>query len=464
LSFFELEVEASFFYLVRTMKRQFHRLRALVVCLLAVSLAWPAPVRAYAVLAHEAIIDAAWETNLKPLLRKKFPQATEEQLSGAQAYAYGGSIIQDMGYYPYGSPFFSELTHYVRSGDFVQALLRDAKDVHEYGFALGALAHYAADNDGHRLATNRAVPILYPRLRKKYGDTVSYEQDPLAHMKTEFGFDVLEVAQETYAPEGYHDLIGFEVSQPLLDQAFRETYGLELKDVLVNENKALSSYRRDVSKTIPKATKIAWSLKKNEIKDDLPGMTKRKFLYNLSRSDYEREWGKDYQKPTFGERFLAFLFRLIPKFGPLKVLEFRTPTPETQRMFRASFNATLDRYHKLIAEWDEGKLELPNDNFDTGAATGPGMYRMNDDARAELLDRLARIKFVGTPPELREDLLQFYADPAAPYATKRNVKAWAKVQVQLEQLKSAAPTPATPAPAVVGSSEDLLPSLSPFHL
>lgn len=429
------------------MKRQSNLLRALIVCLLAVSLAWPAPLRAYAVLAHEAIIDAAWEPYLKPLLHKKFPQATEEQLSGAQAYAYGGSIIQDMGYYPYGSPFFSELTHYVRSGDFVLALLRDAKDVDEYGFALGALAHYAADNDGHRMATNRAVPILYPRLRKKYGDTVSYEQDPLAHMKTEFGFDVLEVAQETYAPEGYHDLIGFEVSQPLLDQAFRETYGLELKDVLLDEEKALSSYHRDVSKTIPKATKIAWSLKKNDIKDDLPGMTRRKFLYNLSRSNYEREWGKDYQKPTFGERFLAFLFKLIPKFGPLKVLEFRTPTPETQRMFRASFNVTLGRYRKLAAEWDDGKLELPNDNFDTGEATGPGMYRMNDDAHAELLDRLAGLKFVGTPPELREDLLHFYADPGAPYATKRNGKAWSKVQVQLEQLKSA-----ELAPAVEGSS------------
>ncbi len=439
------------------MKRQFHGLRLLLVSLLAILLARPASVCAYAVLAHEAIIDAAWEPYLKPLLHKRFPEATEEQLSGAQAYAYGGSIIQDMGYYPYGSPFFSELTHYVRSGDFVQALLRDAKDVDEYGFALGALAHYAADNDGHRLATNRAVPILYPRLRKKYGDTVSYEQDPLAHMKTEFGFDVLEVAQETYAPAGYHDFIGFEVSQPLLDQAFRETYGLELKDVLLDEKKALSSYRRDVSKTIPKATKIAWSLKKHEIEDDLPGVTKRKFLYNLSRSNYEREWGKDYQKPTFGERLLAFLFTLIPKFGPLKVLQFRTPTPETQRMFRASFNTTLERYHKLIAEWDEGKLELPNDNFDTGEPSGPGVYKMNDDARADLLDSLARLKFVGMPPELREDLLRFYADPAAPYATKRNAKAWAKLQTQLEQLKQAAP-----APAVAGSSADMPQALPPL--
>src|ERR1700686_1663468 len=167
------------------MVRLLARTRVIVVCMIAVLLASPVPVHAYAVLAHEAIIDAAWETHIKPLLLKKFPQATEEDLSRAQAYAYGGAIIQDMGYYPYGSPFFSDLTHYIRSGDFIQALLRDANDVNEYAFAVGALAHYAADNDGHRLATNRAVPILYPKLQKKYGDTVSYEQDPLAHTKTE---------------------------------------------------------------------------------------------------------------------------------------------------------------------------------------------------------------------------------------------------------------------------------------
>src|SRR5467141_2651371 len=187
------------------MVRLLARARVIVVCLIAVLLALPAPVHAYAVLAHEAIIDVAWETHIKPLLLKRFPQATEEDLSRAQAYAYGGAIIQDLGYYPYGSPFFSDLTHYVRSGDFIQALLRDAKDLNEFAFAVGSLAHYAADTDGHRIGTNRAVPILYPELRKKYGDFVTYEDDPLAHVKTEFGFDVLEVAKERYAPDSYHD-------------------------------------------------------------------------------------------------------------------------------------------------------------------------------------------------------------------------------------------------------------------
>jgi hypothetical protein len=398
---------------------------------------------AYSVLAHEAIIDAAWDTSIRPLLVKRFPNATPDELREAHGYAYGGAIVQDMGYYPHGSMFFSDLAHYVRSGDFILALLRDAKDLNEYAFALGAMAHYAADNDGHRIGTNRAVPILYPKLRKKYGDFVTYEEDPLAHVKTEFGFDVLEVAQQRYAPDSYHDFIGFEVAAPLLEQAFRETYGLDLKTVLTNEEQVLGSYRRDVSKLIPKATRIAWTLKKDEIAKDQPGITKRKFLYNLSRASYEKRWGKMYQKPTFGEKFLAFLYKLLPKFGPLKVLQLRTPTPQTEQMFEASFNATMDRYRKLLKQHGEGQLELPNDNFDVGEVTPPGKYRMNDDSHAHLLHKLAEQNFTGASPEIRAELLAFYADPKAPNATKRKPKLWSKVEVELQQLKTSTPAPVT---------------------
>jgi hypothetical protein len=428
------------------MKRRSNAPQVLLVCLLALALAWPDSARAYAVLSHEAIIDAAWDSHIKPLLLKKYPQATEEDLNHALAYAYGGSIIQDMGYYPYGSPFFSDLTHYIRSGDFILALLRDAQDIAEYAFALGALSHYAADNQGHRIGVNRAVPLLYPGLRKKYGDRVVYENARLAHVKTEFGFDVLEIARERYAPDSYHAFIGFEVARRVLDQAFRETYGLELKSVLVSEEKVLNSYRRDVSKLIPKATRIAWDLKKDEIKADIPDATKKKFLYNLSRSNYELEWGGDYRRPSLGERFLAFLYKLIPKFGPLQILQFRTPTPQTEQMFEASFNATLDHYRKLLTETAEGTLQLPNDNFDVGEHTAPGVYRLNDEAHAKLLDQLAETKFAGITPEVKAEILRFYADPDAPYATKRNAKAWAKVRAELQQLTSL-----PPAPVVAGS-------------
>jgi len=391
--------------------------------------------RAYSVLSHQAIIDAAWEEDLKPALLARFPNATPDELSAAQAYAYGGAIIQDLGYYPYGSHFFSDLTHYVRSGDFIMALLHDANDIYEYGFALGAMAHYAADNNGHRIGTNRAVPVLYPKLKKKYGDSVTYEQDKLAHVKTEFGFDVLEVAKERYAPDSYHDFIGFEVAQGLLERAFRETYGLELKSVLLDENKTLTSYRNAVGKLLPKATRIAWHLKKDEIMDDIPGMTKRRFLYNLKRSNFEKEWGKDYKKPSPGEKFLAFLYLLLPKWGPLKVLQFRTPTPETERFFEASFNETLDHYRQLLREQRNGNVKLPNDNFDVGADTGPGQYKMNDGAHAELMDRLAKQKFVGASPELLAELESFYSDPNLPYVNKKDHKAQARLQAALEQLR-----------------------------
>jgi len=402
---------------------------------------WPASAAAYSVLSHEAIIDSAWDGNIKPLLLKRFPDATPEELREAHGYAYGGAIIQDMGYYPHGSLFFSDLAHYIRSGDFVVILLRDSKDLNEYAFALGALAHYAADTDGHRIGTNRAVPVLYPNLRKKHGDFVTYEDDPLAHVKTEFGFDVLEVAKERYAPDSYHDFIGFQVAPPLLEQAFRETYGLDLKSVLQNEEKVIGSYRRDVSGLIPRATRIAWSLKKKEIKNDVPGITRRKFLYNLSRASYEREWGKDYQRPGFWDRFLAGLYRLLPKFGPLRVLQLKTPTPETERMFEASFNATMDRYRNLLKEQGEGRLKLPNNNFDVGEFTPPGKYRMNDDTHAELLDKLAAQDFANMTPDLRAELLTFFADPNAPYATKRKPKEWSKVVAELRQLKSTTPQP-----------------------
>jgi Zinc dependent phospholipase C len=414
----------------------FARMCALVVALF-LFFGWPAQTAAYSVLAHEAIIDSAWDTNIRHLLLKRFPSASAEELKEAHGYAYGGAIIQDLGYYPHGSHFFSNLTHYVRSGDFILALLRDSEDLNGYAFALGALSHYAADNDGHLIGVNPAVPLLYPKLRMKYGDLVTYEEDSLAHVKTEFGFDVLEVAQGRYAPDSYHDFIGFGVSVSLLDRAFLETYGLDLKSVLSDEDKALGSYRYDVSKLIPKATRVAWSLKKDEILKDRPGITKRRFLYNLSRASYDKNWGRIYQPPTFWERFLAFLVRILPKIGPLHVLQLRTPTPETQRLFENSFNVTLNHYRKLLGQVDTGQPVLPNDNFDTGGITGPGKYRLNDETYAMLLDALAKKNFANASPKLRAALLEFYGHPDAPYATKQKHKAWAKVLVQLEQLRKA---------------------------
>ena len=168
-------------------------------------------------------------------------------------------------------------------------------------------------------------------------------------------------------------------------------------------------------------------------------MTRKKFLYNLSRASYQKNWGKNYRQPTFWERFLAFLTRIVPKIGPLRVLQLKTPTPAAEKLFEASFNTTLDRYRQLLTQVGTGQLDLPNENFDTGAITGPGIYRLNDETHAKLLDALAKESFSGASLEVRAELLEFYGHPDAPYATKRKPKDWARVQAELEQLKKAAP-------------------------
>jgi hypothetical protein len=394
----------------------------------------------YTVLTHEAIIDSVWDASLKKALLNRFPAATPEELEQAHAYAYGGCIIQDMGYYPFSSGFFSDLTHYVRSGDFILALIRESQDLNEYAFALGALEHYAADTEGHRLATNRAVPMLYPELRRKFGSSVTYWDNPAAHIRTEFGFDVLQVASGRYAPDGYRRFIGFQVSRELLERAFQDTYGIEMKDVFGNLSLALGSYRHTVSAIVPGMTRVAWSLKKDQLQKEIPGITRKNFLYNLSRSSYEKEWGTDYKKPGFGTRLLTFLFRIVPTSGPFRALKIRTPTPEVEKLFMASFNASVDGYKALLARVDAGRLELPNENLDAGGATIAGKYKGTDEAYAKLLGKLADREFAGVKPDLRQNILAYYEhlNPAILATSSKKEKAErTKLLDQLDRLKAA---------------------------
>jgi hypothetical protein len=387
--------------------------RLLTVLLIFVS---SAPLRAYSVLTHEAIVDRNWPGEIKPILLAHFPGTTEEQLRQAHAYAYGGAIIQDMGYYPFGSKFFSDLVHYVRSGDFIIALIRDAQDVNEYAFALGALAHYAADNAGHPIAVNRSVPMLYPKLERKFGPDVTYEDNPAAHLKTEFGFAVIAVARGKYAPEGYHDFIGFQVSKPLMERAFQETYAISLNSLFKDLDLALGTFRFTVSQVIPEMTKAAWSAKKKQIQQLDAGMTRKKFVYRISRGSYKKEWDNKYEKPGLGARILGFLFRLIPKIGPFRALAFKVPTPEVEKLFIASFDDTKESYRLLLVEVKENRLQLQNENFDIGRPTRRGDYKMADESYSKLLEHLDKASPV--PPDLRANILAFYKNSDGPESEK----------------------------------------------
>jgi hypothetical protein len=402
----------------------------------------------YSVLTHEQVVDLMWNDQIQPLLLKRFPGATEADLQKAHAYAYGGCVLQDMGYYPFGNKYFSDLLHYVRSGDFVEALLQDSSDLNEYAFALGALSHYSSDNSGHP-AINRVVALEFPKLRKKYGDSVTYADDPKAHIRTEFGFDMVQVAKNRYTSDRYHDLIGFEVSKPLLERAFFETYGLKLEDVFGSVDLAIGSYRRSVSILIPEMTRVALLSRHDVIVKDTPNFNKQQFLYHLSRSNYEHEWGTVYRKPGLGSRILAFFLKLVPKVGPFKAVDFKIPTQQTEDIYIKSVNDTVDNYTHLLKRAAAPNLDLPNRDCDTGRETRAGEYVLTDKTYARLVSDLAGKNSAPLSPALRENLLQFYSDPNAPVATRKNRKAWRKLQDELQQLKQRAATLSPEQPPVL---------------
>jgi hypothetical protein len=383
-------------------------------------------------------VDALWNTTLKPVLLSRYPGATPEQLKKAHGYAYGGAIIQDLGYYPHGSKQFSDLTHYVRTGDFIVSLIHESRSLDDLAFALGALSHYISDVDGHRFATNVAEPILYPRLARKYGNFITYEDSPIGHLKTEFGFDVLEVAKGRFAPEAYHDFIGFYVAPPLLERAFYDTYGLRLEDLFKDFPRATESFRRAVSNTIPMATRVAWAEKKKEIERSQPGITRHQFVYIMSRSSYERDWGKQYDRPKVSDKMLAFLLKLLPPIGPLRAVKLKMPTPPVERLFMDSFNRSAQQFSQAIARVDDNSLRLEQKNYDVGVVTPAGVYRLDDETHAYWLALLASKHFTTVTPAIRAELLGYYSNLDVPIATRKDKDKWSQLVIQLHELNAIA--------------------------
>ena len=388
----------------------------------------------YSVLSHEELIDISWDTTIRPALLKRFPSATEEEIHKAHAYAYGGCVIQDIGYYPFGNHEFTNLLHYVRSGDFVASMLREARDVNEYAFALGALAHYVADIWGHP-AVNAGVALEYPKLHAKFGKLVTFEDEPAAHLKTEFSFDVLQVAKRRYISQQYHDFVGFEVSQDLLDRVFRDTYGIGTDDLLKAEDLTIGTFRFGVSRVIPEMTQVALATRQHENMPELNDQARKKFLYHLSRADYEKEFGAKYRRPGVFARILAFFLRVIPRLGPFKPLAYRDPTPQTEDLYFKSMNNVVERYSRMVQAAAGGGLNFPNRNLDTGDLTRPGDYELTDEAYAGLVRRLAKHHFANVTPALQANILDFFSN--APLNRSKKIHKWRETQSALVQLKTA---------------------------
>ncbi|GAB3867586.1 hypothetical protein GCM10028824_10280 [Hymenobacter segetis] len=406
-------------------------------------LAPAAPAAAYSVLTHQAIIDTTWADCIAPLLQHHYPGGTPHEMNEAKSYAYGGAILQDMGYYPLGSTFFTNLTHYVRSGDFVRNLLRQARNRNEYAFALGALAHYAADNTGHPEGTNQIIATVYPDLKAKFGPIITYEQATVRHTELEFSFDVVQVAAGRYRSQTYHKAIGFRVSKPVMERAFRQTYGLEMKQIFFNVNASVAMFRFAVNQLLPAAARAAWHHKHDEIRELSPRARRGDSLYHNNRRQYRREFGHDYERPGFGARLMAGVLSVLPKVGPLKPYAFTLTDVPGALQFHRSYRASLARFCTLTNEQPTDTtrtLALPDTNLDTGQPTRPTAYALADQTYGQLLRKLRKRKFEHLTPALRQTLLSYFANGVPTAAQEKehdDNRKEKKAQKKLQQTQAA---------------------------
>jgi len=412
--------------------------RLILIAALTLFLFSPRPAAAYSVLAHETVVDSAWDDLLAPLLSQRFPKSTPADLQRARAFAYGGSVIQDLGYYPFGNKLFTDLVHYVRSGDFVEALLREARTVDELAFALGAVAHYASDNIGHPIAVNKSVPMIYPKVRAKFGDDVIYAEDPKHHVMVEFAFDVVQTAAGAYLPDAHREHIGFELSLPLLERAFAATYGIGFKELFGDTDMAIGTFRYAVSQLIPEMTRVAWKHKQDDIRKLSPAVQQNAFIYGFTRRDYEQAYGTKYRSPGLFARFLGLVARILPKVGPLSTMKFTVPTPAAQKLFAESFRETRARYRALIADSRDGRVQLPNTDFDQGRAPRWGDNAVADRAYVQLLETLAEQNFSNTPAPLKSAITQFFSQVERPQPDKKLRKKVATVRALVARLQASA--------------------------
>lgn len=435
------------------------RLRTIMVLVVLLLFPWHRRADAYSLLTHEQLIDLTWQDSIVPLLLSRYPNLTPADLESARAYAYGGCIIQDIGYYPFGDRSFSNLTHYVRSGDFIVSLFRNATNANELAFAVGALSHYVGDTIGHSTATNHAVAIEFPSLGAKYGLEVNYAQGEREHVQTEFAFDIDEIAHHRVAPVHYLRHVGLQVPMRQVALAYYQTYGLT-EDFSGTRGRRLnvSEYRFAVRNFIPRIAYALTLLHRNHEPAEANTAERVELDKEVAAMAAENNWQAYRRKAGIGTYALAGLIFVTPKVGPLKLVAVKGPTEDTEAEYLHSVVLSTAALRQRLARFTpsaagkpmphpsrDPRHPLPNRDLDTGRVVQPGGYSLTDSAYADLLHRLARQPAQPIPPGIKEDIQAYYADPASPITTKKNASQWAEVQADLVTL-AAMPTSTEPEP------------------
>jgi hypothetical protein len=390
----------------------------------------------YSLLTHEQLIDLTWQDSIVPLLKSRYPNASAKDLEQARAYAYGGCAIQDIGYYPFGDVFLSELMHYVRSGDFVASLFRNARNVNELAFAIGVLSHYIGDTVGHAEATNLAVPIEFPHLAAVYGPVVTYAEDEHAHVRTEFAFDINEIAHGRLAPLAFLRRVGLRVPTAQLAKAFYETYG-QGKDFPRTRSRRVNvrGYRFAVRSFLPRIAYSVTVLNRKRLPADSQSPEFKKMEAEAARMSTENHWEAYSRKPSLLTYSLAGVIYVLPKFGPLKMLVIKGPTEATEEDYVRSVNRSTDALRSALARFGGAKPGLENRDLDTGLLTQPGGYKLTDETYAKLLHRLVADPKVPIPASVKEDVLHYYDRPELPTFTKMYPERWTRAQADLTILQ-----------------------------
>lgn len=466
---------------MREMARR--RLAYVLVCLLAL-IAGGRCAAAYSLLTHEQLIDLTWDDSIVPFLVSRYPGLTAAQLEHARAFAYGGCVIQDIGYYPFGDASFSNLTHYVRTGDFIVNLFRNANNADELAFAIGALSHYIGDAIGHSQATNVAVPIEFHKLRKEFGPVVNYAQGKQQHVRTEFAFDINEVAHHRMAPLRYLRHIGLEVSMRQLGRAFYQTYGLQENFAGTRGRRVnVSEYRFAVRSFIPRIAYALTLLHRKREPADVDTQEGVELRQEIAAVAAENGWDAYRRRAGIGTWSLAGLIWILPKVGPLRLAAIRGPEMKTEADYVHSVVLSVAELRYVLtrftppsarratafhpAEWNEDSVlptredgasatravgeartrrhTLQNRDLDTGNVVKPGGYPLTDSTYAALLHSLTRQPNQPIPPGIKDDIEQYYANPDAPITTKKDPQQWAVVIADLATLKGM-PKSAQPAP------------------
>ncbi len=446
-----------------------NRVRTFLLLVLLLTISWSRHAAAYSLLTHEQLIDLTWQDSIVPLLLSSYPNLTAAELDRARAYAYGGCVIQDIGYYPFGDQFFSDLTHYVRTGDFVLALFRNAHNANELAFAVGALSHYMGDSYGHSQATNRAVALQFPKLAKRYGPSVNYAEGKHQHIQAEFAFDIDQIAKHRLAPLGYLRHIGIKVPVHQVALAYYETYGLT-EGFDGNRGRQfinVGAYDMATRKLIPRIAYSITVLQHNHepAEPDTPDAAEIEKESAAAATLYG--WAAYRKKASVETHLIAALIWVLPKLGPLAMVAVKGPTPAAEADYMhsmvsstSSLRARLARFTPAAgrrrpsagATGPTATLEalnpqhpLPNRDLDTGQVVKPGGYSLTDATYAKLLHRLTRRPAKPIPPGIKSDVEAYYSDPNAPITTKKDRNDWAQVQADLKTLATM-PTSSAPAP------------------